>query len=235
MPEVERGADALGGQRAGSGRRGRRRRRRRPRPPARSGGGSSCPGSAPAARRGRSASAHRRVLDVVARVERADADAQLVAGRERPAVARAARSGGRATARGRRRRPCGCTSRPRDSSASGGWTLRRAPSSAASPARRRSAAPRSVAAVGVDDVARSRPSTFAVSNSRRPHCSHSSSHSVAVVEGRERPRQRPARRADGVWTTSRPNVWRIEPLEPEFARATRSGAAHADVWRSPIS
>ena len=63
---------------------------------------------------------HRGVLHVEARVEGADADAQLVARREAPAVA-----GGHVLRSIQISRsspaPQGCTSSPRESGASGGW------------------------------------------------------------------------------------------------------------------
>ena len=108
---------------AGSGRPSRRRRTRRPRSPRGAGAGSSCPGSGPPRRRGRSASRTVGSLDVEAGIERADADPHLVGGREAPAVA-----GGHVGAvdpdlHVRRRAPGGCTSSPRESSASGGWIV----------------------------------------------------------------------------------------------------------------
>ena len=103
---------------------------------------------------------------MVARVERADADAQLVAGREAPAVARAHVARGRATARGRRRSPDGWTSSPRDSRASGGWIAGSARDSTRRQPSASTTAAREVAAVGVDGAIPVRPSTFAVSNSR---------------------------------------------------------------------
>ena len=91
-----------------------------------------------------------RLLDVVARVERADADPHLVARGERPAVARARRSPCGSTPRGPRTDPPGWTSSPRESSASGGWTLSSAPEHAPPAERVDEQRRRDVAAVGVD-------------------------------------------------------------------------------------
>ena len=227
---------------AGSGRRSRRRRRRRPRWPGAAGAGSSCPGS----RRGGSprspASAHRRLLDVVARVERADADAQLVARRERPAVARAdhalvdpqlevvaacRRDGPRARAR---------AARP----AAGRAGRRRA--RAASRARRRSAARARRRGRSCTDVARGAPVDLR-GLELRPGAAllPQQRAQLPVVERGERPAAAAsARSARGVWTSSEPKVWRIDGLAARGCAATRSarrtrtsGARRSRSGRAP--
>ena len=201
------------------------------------GGGSSCPGSPRARTPTSAASRTRRLLDVVARVERADADAHLVVGRERPAVAGARRTAGRATARGRRRRPCGWTSRPRDRRASGGWigsgaleSTRRQPSASTISGARQ------VAAVGVDDVSPvrrvdlrglelARPAT-ARAAARRGGGSRTSRTSTAASSGSVAPRRVDDEVAERL-VDRRPSSPRL--------RSHSVGAAHALVWRSPIS
>ena len=65
----------------------------------------------------------RRLLDVVARLVGADADALLAVGAGPTRRSRCGSGSGRSRRRGRCRSPCGWTSRPREIAASGGWTL----------------------------------------------------------------------------------------------------------------
>ena len=171
---------------AGSGRRSHRRRRPRPRWQGGARAGSSCPGSGRRRRRG-PRQLLGRVLDVEAGVERADADPHLAVGGEAPAVAGGHVFSGRSRSPGPSPPPYGCTSRPRDSRrpAAGRWRRRRA--RGASRARRRSAGA-DLAAVGVRPCRRSRPSTFAVSNSNVALIGQQAAQRP-VVERRERPRQ----------------------------------------------
>ena len=227
---------------AGSGRRGRRRRTRRPRSPGACGGGSSCPGSRSARACDVLDQPHRRLLDVVVRVERADADAHLVAAPGTTSRSRRRRSAGRSTARGRRRRPPGAPPARARARASGGWTFRPAPSTRRQPSASTISGAAHVAAVGVHRPRPVRPSTFAVSNSASPACSHSSAHSCAVVERRERPTAAASAPLDrrGVCTTQR--VERLPdraPPDPGCAatrsarRTPRSGARRSRSGRAP--
>ena len=191
------------------------------------------------ARRRRAASATVGVLDVVARVEGADADADLVAGGERPRVAGGHVASGRATARGPSPAAGGWTSRPRDSSASGGWialgastSTRRQPSASTTAARVRS--PRSVCTTYVARACARRPWR---SRTRRRRLRRAA---ARTARGSRRSRTSTAARQrygapSGVCTTRSPKVWRIDALEAEVARSHSVGAAHAVVWRSPIS
>ena len=179
----------------------------------------------------------RRLAHVVARVERADADAHLVAGGEAPAVAapHVARVEPQLEVVARRRGVHLEAARERglrrlDAPARGDSTRRQPSASTISGAVR---SPRSVCSTSASPAPAVRPWTFAVSKRAAPHCSHSPAQ-LAVVERRERPRQLPAQRRRGRVDDERRNVWRIEPSRPR-AWSHSVGAAHADVWRSPIS
>ena len=214
--------------------------------PGAAGAGSSCPGSRPAAAPTSSTSRSVGCLTWIVRVERADADPQLVARGERPAVAGvdvarvdpqlevgagAARDGppgrARAAPRAAGRSSPGAEHPPPAERVD---DQRRASRRRGRCARRRPV----------------RPSTFAVSNSASPHCSHSSSHSCAVVERGERPRQRPAgaarrRRVDDAASRTSAGstppargcaATRWAPRTPRSAaRRSRSGRARARARR----
>ena len=232
--EVERGADALGGQRqavAGGvaheedAVRGRRRA---------AGAGSSCPGSG-RGRRSRS-SASSTVVSLTwkrgsneptpMRSSSPRGEAPAVAGRHVAAVDPDLQLVAGA--------PSGCTSRPRESGASGGWKPRSRRAPAASRARRRSAArvrsPRSVCTVPPV-----RPSTLAVSK-----------RGVALAPRAART-ARGSRRSRSVHGSVQRAV-RVRRVHDELAegladaspsgpapRSQSVGIAQAEVWRSPIS
>ena len=175
---------------------------------------------------------HGVVLHVEARVEGAHADAQLVVARGSSSRSRRARTRGRSRSPGRRRAPCGCTSRPRDSGASGGWKPSSAPASAASPGRPRSAARsgrrgrcgpcRRCGRPPWRSRTRSRPARTAARTARG---SRRSRRSRAAAS---------ARSPYGVWTTSSGKVWRWEPIRPSASShaggdAAGGGLALADL------
>ena len=136
---------------------------------------------------------HGVVLHVEARVEGADADAQLVARGEAPAVARRARYSRSIQIARSSPEPSGCTSSPRDSGASG--RLEAAVAGQHPPPAQRVHDQRrgQVAAVGVHRVAGAAVDLggleLAVGLLEQQRAQ------LAVVEGGEGPGQRPARRA----------------------------------------
>ena len=146
-----------------SGRRCRRRRTRRPRPPGAAGAGTSCPGSGRRRRRAGARSSRGRLLDVVARLVGADADALLAGRGHRPRVAVADERAvdpdvevGAAAVRVDLE-----AARDRAPRAAGRW--RPGPSTRRQPSASTISGARQVAAVGVDRVAARGRSTFAIS------------------------------------------------------------------------
>ena len=137
----------------------------------------------------------RRLLDVVARLVGADADAPLAAPRAPTTRSRSGPPSGRSRRRGRCRAPsCGWTSRPREMRASGGWTLAPGPSTRRQPsASTISGAVRSPRSV-LHRLARRARRTLAISN-RASRLLPQRRAQLAVVEARPAPRQPEARRA----------------------------------------
>ena len=178
----------------------------------------------------------RRLPDVVARLERADADAQLAPGGERPAVAGVARTPSRSIHTSRSEPPAArvdlqAARQPR----LGGLDRLVAPRSRRQPSASTTSAACEVAAVGVDGRA--------AACARRPSPSRSATSpwaaqqraQLAVVESRERPWQPPAasrlRRVDDERRRTSGGPSPRGAGSPEPLR----GAAHADVCRSPTS
>ena len=185
---------------------------------------------------------HRGVLDVEARVEGADADAQLLAGREAPAVAGGHVARGRSRSPSRRRRPRGA---PRARATAG-----RPAAGSREPSTRRQ--PRASTTIGAVRSPRSvwtvlpvRPPTLAVSKPASDWA-QSSEHSSRVVEGREGPGQLasarcraacgpPAGRTSGGASPSgrAPAATRWGSRRPTSgARRSRSG--RAPITRAPV-
>ena len=177
----------------------------------------------------------RRLLDVVARVERADADAQLAVGGKRPRVARAdvlrvdpqlevVAAGVRVDLQPARQARLGRLDV-------------RARAEDPPPAERVDDQRRAqVAAVGVDGEARPPVDLRRLERARALRLRAQQRADAAVVERRERPRQLPAQRAPGrvddeVARTSAGSA----SIEARGARATPSAPRRRDVWRSPIS
>ena len=180
----------------------------------------------------------RRLLDVEARVERADADPHLVVARESSSRSRPARSSGRSRSRARRSMPRGMhleAARER--------RVRRLVAVGAehpAPAERvhdqRSATPRRGRCCTTTRRRRAEPRALDRRGLElRVVLVVEQLAERAVVERREGPGQREAHgRVRGVDARARSKVWRIEPSSPS-ASSHSVGAAQAEVWRSPTS
>ena len=176
---------------------------------------------------------HGRLLDVVARVERADADPHLVARGERPAVARAhvALVDPQLELLGRGRRggpPARARAAPRAAA-----RCPRTPSTRRQPSASTSSGALHVAAVGVDRRAGA-PVDLRGLELGRPTAPTAARTGAGSRRSRTTSRSASGRSCRACGPASESNVWRIESSSPRL-RSHSVGAAHAEVCRSPIS